>query len=125
MKNQITVRNNQSFFDIAIQATGSANNALAIAQANGFAITDKLAVGSALIIPKDVVTDVTIQDYYDKQNLLPASGLTKNQETISEGLQGIGYWIIGSSFRVEENSNDPIVTEFTASKRKESSRLRR
>ncbi|SNR16542.1 LysM peptidoglycan-binding domain-containing protein [Tenacibaculum jejuense] len=105
MKNQVTVRNNQSFFDIAIQTTGIASNAILIAQANNLSPTDKLVVGTSLIIPDEATTDPTIKNYYDRQSLLPASGLTKNEEDITQGLQGIGYWTIGSSFKVEGQSN--------------------
>ncbi|WP_299682957.1 LysM peptidoglycan-binding domain-containing protein [uncultured Tenacibaculum sp.] len=108
MINTVTVSNNQSLFDIAIQTTGIATNALAIAQENGLSTTDNLTVGSVLTIPDDVVVDTTIKNYYNQQNLSPASGLTKSDEGITQGLQGIGYWIIGSSFRVEKNAINAI-----------------
>ncbi|WP_299713661.1 LysM peptidoglycan-binding domain-containing protein [uncultured Tenacibaculum sp.] len=112
MINTITVSNNQSLFDIAIQATGIATNALAIAQENGLATTDALIVGSELKIPENITFDNTIKNYYQQEDLYPASGLTKKDEGVSQGLQGIGYWIIGSSFRVEkENETSFVNTE--------------
>ncbi|WP_442265871.1 hypothetical protein ACSIGC_16475 [Tenacibaculum sp. ZS6-P6] len=103
MINTVTVSNNQSLFDIAIQTTGIAANALIIAQENGLSITNNLTVGSVLTIPNNIIEDTTIKNYYNQQNLSPASGLTKSDEGITQGLQGIGYWIIGSNFKVESN----------------------
>lgn len=100
MKNQITVRNSQSLFDIAIQTTGIASNAFLIAQENGITPTDNLTVGSTLTIPDEVTTDVTIQNYYSQQNILPATSLTQSEQDIIIGVQGIGYWVIGSNFKV-------------------------
>ncbi len=91
-----TVLHNQSLLDFAIQHTGSALNAFAIAMANGISISDEISAGSDLIIPDSVVIDVDIRNYYTSKAIQPATAITIIIDGEPEPqLQGIGYWIIG------------------------------
>ena len=70
----IIVLHNQSLLDIAIKATGKAENAIFIAIANNISITDDLEPGSELIIPEmewdaDVKTIMQLKSW----NLQPLS----------------------------------------------------
>ncbi len=64
---------NQTIFDIAIQACGAADAAYDIAMLNGLNITDDIA-GFDLIIPK--VINEQIVTYYSKNGIKPATGLS-------------------------------------------------
>lgn len=90
------VLHNQSLLDFAIQHTGSAQNAFAIAMANGLSVSDEISAGSALIIPDSVVLDVDIRNYYTSKAIQPATAITNLiSDNPEPQLQGIGYWIIG------------------------------
>ncbi len=108
MKNQIIIRNNQSLFDIAIETTGVASNALSIAKANDLEPTEVLKVGNTLIIPESLTKDTAIKDYYSQNDIHPATGLTKSEIDIIDGLQGIGYWVIDNNFEVTENNEGEL-----------------
>lgn len=82
---------NQSFFDIAMQTTGIAENAVAIADANGYDICDIPPAGSEISIPASLEINAVI-----------VSGLSpRNIATGTEYIpDGIGGWIVGSTFIV-------------------------
>lgn len=109
MKNQTIIRNGQSFFDIAIETTGIASNALYIAQANNLTPTDSLTIGEILIIPDDLVSDAAIENYYTKNEIHPSTGLTQSEVDIIEGLQGVSYWVIGSNFKISEENKKKVI----------------
>lgn len=97
---KVTILNNQSLFDISVQLTGTALNALELAQANNKVPSVNLIAGEELIVPNTLVTDDDILRYYQANTLLPASALTQqNQDTIT-GCEGIGCWAIGIDFKV-------------------------
>lgn len=96
----VTVINNQSLFDLSVQLTGTALNALELAQANNKVPSVNLIAGEELIVPNTLVTEDDILRYYQANTLLPASALTQqNQDTIT-GCEGIGCWAIGIDFKV-------------------------
>lgn len=64
---------NQTLFDIAIQACGDVQAAYDIALLNGLNITDDIA-GFDLIIPE--VVNKQIVAYYSKTGIKPATGLS-------------------------------------------------
>ena len=97
----ITVLNNQSLFDIAIQHTGSVMNAFSIAQANDISITAFLVAGTKLIIPGTVEINKDVKDYYDAKKIQPATGTTAGTDGGFEELEGISYWIINKNFVVQ------------------------
>ena len=98
---EITVLHNQSLFDIAIQHTGSVENAFAIAAANDMSITCFLQSGSKIIIPSDVKMNNDVKNYFDAKKIQPATGTTEGTENGTEELEGISYWIINKNFVVQ------------------------
>ena len=94
---KIRVLHNQSLLDIADMHTGTVLSAFAISVANGISLTDELEPGSELIIPDDVLTDADIQGYYKAKQVRPATALQPGDSP--EPLEGIGYWIIGRTFK--------------------------
>ena len=73
----ITTLNNQTLLDVAIQATGRAENWLKIAMVNNIVPTAPIAPGTVLMIPDTVDTDAAIVRYYSANGVVPATGLTK------------------------------------------------
>ncbi|EPM1457414.1 hypothetical protein RG089_000565 [Elizabethkingia anophelis] len=91
-----TVLHNQSLLDIAIQATGKAENAILIAVANNISITDDLEPGTELIIP-DVPMDLDVIAYYRAKNIQPATAIKTEEINYPEG---INYWEIEKNFKI-------------------------
>lgn len=69
----ISVKDNQSIIDMAIQHCGSAEAAFDLAALNGLSITDKLVPGQTLILP-DVVNR-NIVEYYAGKGIVPTTDL--------------------------------------------------
>ncbi|MEE9408120.1 MAG: hypothetical protein V3V28_08605 [Polaribacter sp.] len=78
---QVTILNNQTLLDIAIQRTGKAENLLKIAVANNLVPTELIAPGTTIVIPDTVDIDEDIIRYYTANNVLPATALTEEQKT--------------------------------------------
>ena len=74
---EVTVLDNQTLLDIAVQTTGKAENFLKIAMANNLVPTAPIAPGSILVIPDNVEVDEDIVRYYKANNVLPATGLNE------------------------------------------------
>lgn len=90
----------QTWFDIAIQSTGSVVNAYAIAMANGRSVTDFITAGESILIPKEL--DVLNREvlFLESKKITPATGVTNDDlETINPAL-GIGTMTIGTTFIV-------------------------
>lgn len=85
----VTVLNNQSLLDIAIQATGKAENMLKIAVANNLVPTEPIAPGAVLKIPDTVDFDQDIVRYYTANNIQPATALTAEQ---AQQLTPLTFW---------------------------------
>lgn len=75
----VTVSNNQSLFDIAIQVYGSVKYAFDLALANGLSITSDLAPGDQLEMPEIETDEVDIRDYYAANGIKPATAITADQ----------------------------------------------
>ncbi len=98
---KVIVLNNQSLIDVAIQHTGTIENAFKIAVANGLSLTDDLEPGAQLIIPADVEMNNDVVSYFSAKGIQPATGLTENDLLIAQTVQrGIGYMQIGKTFKV-------------------------
>lgn len=97
---KVTILNNQSLFDISVQLTGTALNALELAEANNKVPSVNLIAGEELIVPNTLVTDDDILRYYQANTLLPASALTQQDQDTITGCEGIGCWAIGIDFKV-------------------------
>lgn len=91
--------NGQNLLDIAIQATGDAGEALALALANGLCLTDDLKVGQTVDVPDDIAGDANIRAYYQAKDLHPATGVTQENEK-EASYEGIEYWGIEYDFEI-------------------------
>lgn len=80
----VTALNNQTLVDIAIQATGKAENYLKIAVANDLVPSEPIAPGTVLTIPDTVETDEAIVRYYSANAVTPATQLTDEQTEAQE-----------------------------------------
>lgn len=98
---EITILHNQSLFDIAIQHTGSVENAFAIAKANDRSITAILTSGSKITIPSGVKMNNDVKDYYAARKVQPATGIDNDNKIAPAEYEGISYWIINQNFVVQ------------------------
>ena len=92
----IVVLHHQSFLDLAIQHTGSVENAFDLALQNGKSLTDDLVAGEQLTL-KNTKNNTDILSYYQSKKLQPATSVSHTGSS-SFQLQGIGYWSIQSEF---------------------------
>jgi len=90
---QVTVKQGQNIFDIAIQTAGSVSAAFATAILNGIGITEDLVVGDVLMVA--AATDKRMLQHYRDAGIVPA---TATGSSFFPGQEGVGYWIIGSDF---------------------------
>ncbi len=88
----------QTWFDIAIQHTGNALNAAAIANANGGrCTTDDIEADEQIIIPEAVLMNKKELQYLESKKAIPATA--KRRPPVPPGL-GIGYMKIGVNFKI-------------------------
>ena len=92
------ILHNQSFLDLAIQHTGSVENAFILALQNGKSLTDDLVAGEQLYL-ENTKNNKDILSYYQSKKLQPATGVSHTGGS-SLQLQGIGYWVISNDFKV-------------------------
>lgn len=87
------VENNQTLFDVALNATGSIENIMTIALANNISICDMPIVGNSPILPANISNNKNTLHYLQQNNITIATrgSLFKN---------GIGYWRIGLDFLI-------------------------
>ena len=88
----------QSLLDMAIQHTGAVENTFVVAVANGLSLTDDLPVGAEIQLPDSVNKDSDVLNYYTAKRLQPATAVIMLPE--AERLEGIGYWVIQTDFKV-------------------------
>lgn len=91
----------QTWFDIAIQHTGSVMNAYAIAMANNQSVTSELRGGEILVIPDDVPLLKKELHYFESNNSIPATGITNRDLENINPVLGIGTMSIGTTFIVQ------------------------
>ena len=92
------ILHNQSFLDLAIQHTGSVENAFVLALQNGKSLTDDLVAGEQLYL-ENTKNNKDILSYYQSKKLQPATGVSRTGGS-SLQLQGIGYWVISNDFKI-------------------------
>lgn len=96
---EVRVLYGQTLFDIAIQETGSMENAFAIAEANGIALSDDPP--EMLTIPDGIITDNGVTECFTARKIKPATGMSivpgQEEELMPDG---IGYMIIEQTFIV-------------------------
>jgi hypothetical protein len=73
----------QTFYDLAIRYTGQAENAVAIASANGRSPTADLEAGEEIEIPDGLPTKQGVVDYYAARQINPATRPEANRLTLS------------------------------------------
>ncbi len=96
----IVVLHHQSLLDLAVQHTGSVENAFILALQNGKSLTDDLEAGETLNLePTTINQNKDILNYYQSKKLQPATGVSHTGGS-SLQLQGIGYWVIQTDFKV-------------------------
>ncbi len=78
---QITVKNNQSIFDISLLTAGSLEAIFDIAQLNDLSLTDNFIAGT--IINYDAFLDKKIADYFASNNIIPATAYNAEIEAIN------------------------------------------
>lgn len=68
---KISVRQNQTLFDVALQELGDVTGAYALAVLNGMSVTDELKAGDVLELPP--IINPGVANYYKTQNIHPAT----------------------------------------------------
>jgi len=91
---RIEVKRGQSIYDIALTYTGDVANVYDICMANGLSLTDDVQ-GMEIDIPDAISINSKVVNSYSAKKIIPA---TSSEATVN--LEGIGYWIIGSTFKV-------------------------
>ena len=92
------ILHHQSFLDLAIQHTGSVENAFVLALQNGKSLTDDLVAGEQLYL-ENTKNNQDILSYYQSKKLQPATGVSHTGGSSLQP-QGIGYWVISNDFKV-------------------------
>jgi len=98
----VTVLYNQSLFDLSVQLYGTVEAIFILAQANGLSITDTLEVGQELEVPISEIEDVTVKNFYKRNEILPATA-TPDIEGQAEQPKGIGVMVVGNTLIPAEN----------------------
>lgn len=91
----VTVKDYQTLFDIAVQEMGSVDAAFDLARLNDLSISDALVSGQVIVLP-DAPTDEYVMNEFEAKKLFPATA-DKGEENV---LGGIGYMGIGIDFKV-------------------------
>jgi len=84
----------QSVFDIALQYHGSIESALVISFENNLTIDEPVDSNISLTV-SDNKHNQFVVNYYNQNRIAPATGTF-----VDEILDGIGYYIIGSTFQI-------------------------
>lgn len=93
------VRQGQSFLDMALQMTGSIDNAVALAVLNGRSLTDDLSVGQVL---KEMPGGKQkVIDFFTPENNRPATAWNDQITSLPVEMEGIDYWAIEIDFEVQ------------------------
>ena len=97
---EITALVLQTWFDVALQYTGSASNAYDIAKANNKSLTDDIVGGQKVIIPEYLDLRNKEIYYFTTKEIAPSTA-TNNTEINDIEVLGIGSMIIETSFIVQ------------------------
>ena len=68
----VECKRGQTFWDISVLHTGTIQNAVIIAEANGMNVTDSLT-NDALEIPDGLMNNKKVKDYYNNKEIIPAT----------------------------------------------------
>ncbi len=92
------ILHHQSLLDLAVQHTGTAENAFDLALANGLSLTDDLEAGDWLIAnSQELKANKDILSYYTAKKLQPATAISGDYSA-ENTMQGIDYWAIQMDF---------------------------
>lgn len=96
----ITVTNNQSMMDVAIQNCGSFEAAFDLAMLNDISLTDDLSAGASLTETAISNNDVVVA--YNAAHVCPATAVTTDEINEALGVEeGIEFWAIQIDFEVQ------------------------
>lgn len=90
----------QSWFDIALQYTGSIENAFVVAKANDSSVTELITAGESFIIPSDARIYNREVNYLSGKKVIPATGINETTTDLPIRPGGIGQMAIGIDFIV-------------------------
>jgi hypothetical protein len=93
---EIQVLNEQSLFDLAVQAAGSVEAVFDIADLNGWGITEELPAGARVEI--STVLNRQVAEYYRVNGISPATGITADDAPAVQ--EGVEFWGIEYDFMV-------------------------
>lgn len=91
---------NQSFFDVAIQESGSVMAAFDWTLKNGLSITDELEPGQQLISPNSDFINTDVARYFKGKKQMIATGFNIGEGDSMIPELGIGTMAIGTTFIV-------------------------
>ena len=98
---KIIALHNQTLLDIAIRHCGSIDAVIDIAVLNNVSITDDLVPGQLLNLPTKDYGVQEVINFFELNQMEPATALTEEQKALTEGNSGIGFWEIGNNFIVQ------------------------
>ena len=91
---------NQSFFDVASQESGSVMAAFDWTLKNGLSITDELEPGQQLISPNSSFRNAEVANYFKGKKQMVATGFNVEDGSSIIPTLGIGTMRIGTTFIV-------------------------
>lgn len=98
---KITVLHNQTLADIAVRHCGTMEALGDIAILNNISITDNPKSGQLIELPNKDYGSQEVVNFFASNRIDPATALTENDEALTEGNSGIGFWEIGNNFIVQ------------------------
>jgi hypothetical protein len=101
---EIVAIQNQTMFDIAIQAYGSELGVFELAKDNGLSITQELIPGQKLKVDPAKMIDKSVVGYYQSIGYVPATG--DSTECL---FNGIGYMVVDLDFIVAAPCTDNVI----------------
>ncbi len=93
---KITVKDRQTMLDIALQQTGSLENAFDLSAKNGISLTDELKDGQILNAVN--IDNEKVVRRYQVKSIIPATAIDNETKSVYPG--GIGYMAIEINFIV-------------------------
>lgn len=91
----VTAKDFQNLFDVAVQEMGSVDAAFELARLNDISITDDLVSGQLILLPDQPADDYVVNEF-DIKKLFPATS-DKAGDNVRGG---IGFMGIGIDFKV-------------------------
>lgn len=96
----LTIIQNQSLLDVAVEQLGSVDRAFDIALLNGLEISADLFPGQELFLPEVLSADKDVAFYFANKKVATSQTFAQTEE-LSPILEGIGYMEIEYDFTVQ------------------------